>query len=83
MNLILGTIGDLKLRAVGKLGGKTKESGFNMWTLEVISTVMTRNTPELLEVSKRFVVLEKNVQIMFGWQQRVSTSQLLKASKDG
>lgn len=31
----------------------------------------------------RFAVLKKNVQIMFGWQQRVSTSQLLKkASKD-
>jgi len=44
---------DLKLRAVGKLGGKTKESGFNISILVVISTVMTRNTPELLEVSKR------------------------------
>ena len=42
--LILGIIGGLKLRGVGKLGNKIKGFGFNTWTLVATYIVMTRNT---------------------------------------
>ena len=44
---------DLKLRGAGKLGSKTKGSGFFTWTLVATYIVMTRNTRGLLGVSRR------------------------------
>ena len=41
------------MKGVGRFGSRIKGFGFNMWTLVATFIVMTRNTPALLEDSKR------------------------------
>lgn len=43
-----------RLKGVGRFGSRIKGFGFNMWTLVATFIVMTRNTPALLEDSKRW-----------------------------